>query len=143
MARAAVPGICRRSRLLRLVALAMSVITALVSMPTGHAQAALIGTDQVIGEAAAVSERERVASFLEREDVRAQLAKLGIDADEAAARVASLSDEEVSRISGHLGELPSGEGAVGAVIGAAVLIFLVLLVTDLLGLTDVFPFVRN
>jgi hypothetical protein len=121
----------------------MSAITALVSAPAGQARAALIGTDQVIGEAAAVSERERVASFLEREDVRSQLAMLGIDAAEAAARVASLSDEEVRRISGHLSELPSGEGAIGAVIGAAVLIFLVLLVTDLLGLTDVFPFVRN
>lgn len=134
---------CGRSRLLRPVALAMAVIMALVSMPVGAARAALVGTDQIIGASAAGSDRDRVAAFLEREDVRSQLVMLGIDPAEAAARVASLSDEEVRQISGHLGELPSGEGAIGAIIGAAVLIFVVLLITDLLGLTDVFPFVRR
>lgn len=129
--------------MLRPVALAMALIVAFVSMPVGVARAALIGTDQVIGAAAAASERDRVRAFLEREDVRAQLVMLGIDPSEAAARVASLSDEEVRQISGHLGQLPSGEGAIGAIIGAAVLIFIVLLITDLLGLTDVFPFVRR
>jgi hypothetical protein len=143
MMRVASLATCGRSRLSRPVALAMVVIMTLVSMPVGGARAALIGTDQVIGEAAAASDRERVAAFLVREDVRSQLAMLAIDPAEAAARVASLSDEEVREISGHLSQLPSGEGAIGAVIGAAVLIFLVLLVTDLLGLTDVFPFVHN
>jgi hypothetical protein len=132
-----------RSRLLRPVALAMVLIIAFVSMPVGVARAALIGTDQVIGAAPDASDRARVRAFLEREDVRAQLVMLGIDPSEATARVASLSDEEVRQISGHLGQLPSGEGAIGAIIGAAVLIFLVLLITDLLGLTDVFPFVRR
>jgi hypothetical protein len=132
-----------RSRLLRPVALAMALIIAFVSMPVGAARAALIGTDQVIGAGADASDRDRVQAFLEREDVRAQLVMLGIDPSEASARVASLSDEEVRQISGHLGQLPSGEGAIGAIIGAAVLIFIVLLITDLLGLTDVFPFVRR
>jgi hypothetical protein len=143
MMRAASRSTCGRSRLLRPVALAMAVIMALVSMPVGAARAALIGTDRIIGEAAAASDRDRVAAFLEREDVRSQLVMLGIDPAEAAARVASLSDEEVDQISGHLGQLPSGEGAIGAIVGAAVLIFVVLLITDLLGLTDVFPFVRR
>jgi hypothetical protein len=132
-----------RSLLLRPVALAMALIIAFVSMPVGAARAALIGTDQVIGAGADASDRDRVQAFLEREDVRAQLVMLGIDPSEASARVASLSDEEVRQISGHLGQLPSGEGAIGAIIGAAVLIFIVLLITDLLGLTDVFPFVRR
>jgi hypothetical protein len=143
MMRAASRSTCGRGGLLRPVALAMTMIMALVSMPVGGARAALIGTDQIIGEAAAASDRDRVAAFLEREDVRSQLVMLGIDPAEAAARVASLSDEEVDQISGHLGQLPSGEGAIGAIVGAAVLIFVVLLITDLLGLTDVFPFVRR
>ena len=66
-----------------------------------------------------------------------------VDPAEAVQRVAGLSDAEVQRIAGHLDQLPAGQGAIGAVIGAAVLIFLILLVTDLLGLTDVYPFVRN
>lgn len=133
----------RLTRSLRAVAMMMAVIMALVSMPLGVARAALVGTDQVIARSEMAAERERVAAFLEREDVRSQLVVLGVDPAEAAARVASLSDEEVAEIAGQLDQLPSGEGAVGTVVGAIVIIFLVLLVTDLLGLTNVFPFVRR
>lgn len=133
----------RLTRSLRAVAMMMAVIMALVSMPLGVARAALIGTDQVIERSEVAAERERVAAFLEREDVRSQLVVLGVDPAEAAERVASLSDEEVAEIAGQLDQLPSGEGAVGTVVGAIVIIFLVLLVTDLLGLTNVFPFVRR
>ena len=56
--------------------------------------------------------------------------RLGVDPEEAARRIASLSDEEVQQIAGRLDELPAGEGFVGVVIGAALIIFLVLLITD-------------
>jgi hypothetical protein len=75
--------------------------------------------------------------------VRQQMVALGVDPAEAMGRVASLSDAEVQQIAGHLDRLPAGGDAVVAVIGAAVLIFLVLLVTDLLGLTHIFPFVHH
>lgn len=133
----------RLQQLIRPMALAMAIIVALVSLPTGLARAAMIPTDEVIGEQAAGGERGRVEAFLLRDDVRAQMAALGVDGDEAALRVAGLSDAEVQQIAGYLDELPAGEGAVGSIIGAAVLIFLVLLLTDLLGLTNVFPFVRR
>ncbi|MFP6758617.1 MAG: PA2779 family protein [Alphaproteobacteria bacterium] len=85
----------------------------------------------------------KVETFLAREDVKGQLVVLGVDPSEAAVRVASLTDSELAQIAGRLDELPAGEGAVGAIVGAIVLIFLVLLVTDLLVLTDVFPFVKK
>jgi hypothetical protein len=107
------------------------------------AQAALVSTDRVTATATASAERDRVTAFLARDDVRAQLVTLGIAPDEAQARVAALSDAEVSRIAGRIDELPAGQGAVGAVVGAVLVIFIVLLVTDLLGLTKVFPFTRG
>jgi hypothetical protein len=129
--------------LIRPLALALAVVIAIVSLPAGLARAAMIPTDEVVGLQAAVGERARVEAFLSRADVQAQMAALGIDPVEAARRVGGLSDLEVAQIAGHLDTLPAGEGAVGAVVGAAVLIFLVLLVADLLGLTNVFPFVRR
>ena len=60
-----------------------------------------------------------------------------------AARVAALSDDQVREIAGHLDQLPAGQSAVAAVVGAILIIFLVLLVTDLLGLTNIFPFVNH
>ena len=78
-----------------------------------------------------------------REDVQQQLTLLGVDPDEAAERVAGLSDEELRQIAGQLDELPAGESTVGILVGAALIVFLVLLITDLQGLMDVFSFVKK
>jgi hypothetical protein len=131
----------------RIVALPMAVMMFLTSLPLGMARAALVGTEQAVGQGAAAvagaAERQRVLAFVQREDVRRQMEELGVDPAEAAARVGRLTDEEVRRIAGHLDRLPAGQGAVGALIGAVIFVFLVLLLTDLLGLTDIFPFVRR
>ena len=127
----------------KLVATAMAVLMVMNVAPIGLAQAKMVTTDQVLEHADPGSDRERVESFLLREDVQRQLVLLGINPEEAASRVASLSNGEIQQIAGRLDELPAGEGGVGAVVGAILIIFLVLLITDLMGLTDVFPFVKK
>jgi hypothetical protein len=130
----------------RVVALTMAIVLLITSLPLGVAQAALVTTDQVLGDQAqndARRERDKVSAFLQREEVRRQMIALGVNPMEAVARVASLSDAEIRRVAGHIDSLPAGQGVIVALIGAAVFIFLVLLITDLLGLTHVFPFVRD
>ncbi|HSA81435.1 MAG TPA: PA2779 family protein [Geminicoccaceae bacterium] len=127
----------------RLVALALAVVMFVLTGPLDAAHAALVTTGEAIEAGAAAGERDRVAAFLAREDVRAQMVALGVDPVEAVNRVAGLSDAEVRQIAGHLDRLPAGQSALGVVIGAALFIFIVLLITDLLGLTNVFPFVRR
>jgi hypothetical protein len=127
----------------KFVATAMAVLMVMNVAPIGLAQAKMVTTDQVLEHADPGSDRERVESFLLREDVQSQFVLLGINPEEAANRVASLSDEEIQQIAGRLDELPAGEGGVGVVVGAILIIFLVLLITDLMGLTDVYPFVNN
>lgn len=68
---------------------------------------------------------------------------MGLDKAMAKARVDGLTDEEVARVVQRLDQLPAGGDAFGAVIFSAVFIFLVLLVTDIMGFTDVFPFVKK
>lgn len=106
------------------------------------AQAQLIDTNTVIAVQQGEASRERVAAFLGREDVQQAMIQHGVDAAEARQRVASLSDAELARISQVMEQLPAGGSAVGAIVGAAVLIFIVLLITDILGLTNVFSFVN-
>jgi cytochrome c1 len=130
-------------QLRRHVALALAVVMFVLTGPLDAAHAALITSGQAIEAGAAEEGRDRVAAFLAREDVREEMVALGVDPVEAVNRVAGLSDAEVRQIAGRLDQLPAGQSAVGAVIGAALLIFLVLLITDLLGLTNVFPFVRR
>ncbi len=127
----------------RSLAIGLAGLMAVMTLPMGFAQAKMVTTDQVIEQSAPSDNRAQVRDFLMREDVRQQLTQLGVDPEEAARRVAGLSDEEVQQIAGRLDELPAGEGFVGVVVGAALIIFLVLLITDLLGLTDVYPFVNK
>ncbi len=127
----------------KFVATAMAVLMVMNVAPIGLAQAKMVTTDQVLEHADPGSDRERVESFLLREGVQRQLVLLGINPEEAASRVASLSNGEIQQIAGRLDELPAGEGGVGVVVGAILIIFLVLLITDLMGLTDVYPFVNN
>jgi hypothetical protein len=130
-------------QLRRGVALVLAVVMFVVSMPLGLANAALVSTEQVLAGADGVADRARVLAFLERAEVREQIVALGVDPNEAAARVRALSDAQVREIAGQLDQLPAGQSAIGVVVGAILIIFLVLLVTDLLGLTNVFPFVNH
>ena len=130
-------------RFMRSVSLILVVSFCLLNVTVPNAQARMIGTDDVIAGQQAADQRARVSAFLEREDVRQILTRNGVNPAEAQLRVDSLSNEEVARISNNLDQLPAGGDAVGALVGAAVLIFLVLLITDLLGLTHVYPFVNH
>jgi VIT1/CCC1 family predicted Fe2+/Mn2+ transporter len=120
----------------------MAVVMFLHVGPLPVAHAAIVATEQVIREDVATENRVRVMTLLAREDVRREMEALGIDPEEATARTKALSDEEITRIANKLDEMAVGQSAVAAIIGAAVFIFIVLLITDILCLTNVFPFAR-
>ncbi|EPC03669.1 hypothetical protein L861_19235 [Litchfieldella anticariensis FP35 = DSM 16096] len=98
----------------------------------------LVSTQDAMQADQVRSDRERINALLARQDVQEQLLAQGVDPADVEARVAALSDEEVSQMADHLDDLPAG----ASVVGALVLIFVILLVTDILGLTNVFPFTR-
>jgi hypothetical protein len=111
----------------RLIAAALIVATAMTSLP---AHAAMIGLD---------GDRARIAAVLQRAEVRERLAELGVGAEQAQARIAALSDAEAAELAAQFETLPAG----GAdVLTVALVVFLVLLVTDILGYTKIFPFTR-
>ncbi len=106
-----------------------SLLILCVALPV-PSQAGMIALD---------GERVRVERLLERADVQEQLKALGVDPAQAKARVAALSDDEAAALAARIDSLPAG----GAdIIGALLLVFIVLLITDILGLTKVFPFTK-
>ena len=86
------------------------------------------------------SERTQVMQFLAREDVAKHIAAQGVDIALVQQRVAAMSDDEITQLSGKIDKLPA---AGSDVLGAVLFVFIVLLVTDILGLTKVFPFTRS
>ncbi|MCG6869604.1 MAG: PA2779 family protein [Gammaproteobacteria bacterium] len=112
--------------------------------PVPGVNAAMLGTRSVLEQSASEpSDRTRVDAFLAREDVGAAFRAQGIDPFEARIRVDSLTDAEIRRLATQIDRLPAGGSSVGAIVGALLLVFVVLLITDLLGLTHVFPFVNR
>lgn len=130
-------------RLARFVALPLAVAVCWVALGAAPAQAGLVGTEEVVNEEAVAADRAQVKAYLARQEVQGQLQGLGIDADEVTARVDALTDAEVQQIASKLDQRPAGGDALGSVVGAAVFVFIVLLITDIAGATDVFPFVTK
>jgi hypothetical protein len=127
----------------RAIALTMAGVMIVVTLMVGRAEAGLITTEQVLATRNVSDERSRIASFIMRSDVSQQMQALGVDPSEAEARVAALSDDEVRQIAGQLDQLPAGQGVFETAIVAALFAFVILLVTDILGYTDIFPFVKR
>lgn len=127
------------NRLKRLTASVLIASTALMGLPF-HAQAGMVGTEEALSKAQAPAERDRVQSFLQRDDVRAALQARGVDPQAAADRVRALSDPEVAQLAQQIDKAPAaGVDALGFVL----VLFVVLLITDALGMTKVFPFTRT
>ena len=121
------------ARLRRLIAGVLIVCISGLGMPL-PAQAAMLATDSAVGSA----DRERISSMLDRADVRAQLEAYGVNSSDVKARVAALTDEEAAGLAARMDQLPAG----GDILGVILIVFLVLLITDILGLTKIFPFTR-
>jgi hypothetical protein len=103
------------------------------------ANAAIVSTSEMVATEQSKIDREYLINSLEREEVRTALTSQGVDLEMAKQRVVSMTDEEVSTLNQKMDEMPAGGGVVGAVI----IVFLVLVITDLVGWTDVFPFVKK
>lgn len=100
------------------------------------AQAGLVATSAVVR----AGHQERISALLDRADLQAQLRAYGVSAAEVKARVAALTDEEAAQLTARLDNLPAGGESI---IGAILIVFIVLLITDILGFTKVFPFTRS
>lgn len=128
---------------LKPVGLFLAVFMFLISGPCQSAMAAMIGTESVVNTDRAQDAREYLKSLLAREDVKSALVSQGIDPGEAEHRLDSLTDEEAIRVADQLQELPAGGGFFVTLLIVALIVFLVLLATDIAGYTDIFPFVKS
>jgi hypothetical protein len=110
-----------------------------MGLPLQSAFAGIVETDQAVSHELAEQDRARINAFFGREDVLAQLQNQGVTAGEAKARVNALTNDEAHMIAGKLDQLPAG----GDILGLLFTVFIILLVTDILGYTKVFPFTRS
>lgn len=118
----------------RCIARVLVVCTIGLGMPSSS-MAGIVPTDQVYASV----RRDQVKDFLDRAEVRAKMQALGVDPDAARARVDALGDDEVATLTGEIDRLPAGGTDALTVV---LVVFIILLITDILGVTKVFPFVK-
>ena len=126
-------------KLRRFLAYSLIVSLAGAGLPA-PAQAGMLATENALATQSGA--RERIATILERRDVRAQLETRGVNPADVQARVAALTDEEATRLAKRIDQLPAGGDGFEALISALLIVFIVLLITDILGVTKVFPFTK-
>ena len=125
-------------RLIRVVSQFLLVSFLMVNLQQA-AFAGIVSTTDIIDSYEVQMNKQRIHQFLARDDVRSELIAMGVNPEDALKRVEGMTDEEVQVFAQNMQELPAG----GDVLGVLLVIFLVLLFTDIMGWTDVFPFVKK
>lgn len=84
------------------------LIGCLLFMSLGVARAGMIGVDQLSNPSGASADRAAVMTLLTRDDVMREMQAQGVDPTDAKARVAAMTDSEVSGLKSQLDTLPAG-----------------------------------
>jgi len=111
----------------------------LVLSPVMSAQAAIVDNDALLAETPAQHTRDSLQQLFEQDQVRAQLQALGVSPEWANERARTLTDAELARINNGTGQLEAGSDSV---LGVLLVIFIVFVITDIIGATDIFPFIH-
>lgn len=98
-------------------------------------QAKMLSTEQVQQQ----YDKAQLLDVLASAEVQEKLLALGVDADQVKERVNNLSAAEVEQLNANLADMPAGADGLGLI----VFIFVVFVITDMIGATDVFPFVNK
>lgn len=125
----------------KLVSTGLIVCITAAGLPL-EAQARMVATEEITAAAQTSpmsTSRDKVTQFLVRDEIRQAMLGQGVTPEAAMARVAAMSDSEVAELAGRVDQAPAG----GDVLGVLFTVFIVLLVTDIMGLTKVFPFTRS
>ncbi|MGD8630633.1 MAG: PA2779 family protein [Gammaproteobacteria bacterium] len=110
----------------------------LALLPLMPAQAAMLGNDRIISEQQITLDRAKILEVLDQQFTRQQLETWGVSPEMARERINSLTGQELANINRQFDELEAG----GGILGILLVIFIVFVITDALGATDIFPFVH-
>lgn len=114
-----------------------SLLCPLLLLGVSQAQAAPFSSDVVMAEQQYQFDKQQVLAFVDRSEVQQKLMELGVSPTDAKLRIASMTADEINALNGQLNEMPAG-----GIVGAVVTVLAVVAILDLLGVTDVYPFIR-
>ncbi len=120
----------------RIVTLTLSLL--LICAPISQAQAAIIANAQLIDQVQQANDKDVLLQTINRVDVQEQLLGMGVNTAELENRISQMTQQEIAQLNQQINDLPAG----GDVLGIIVLIFIIFIITDVIGATDIFPFIH-
>ena len=102
------------------------------------AYAGIVSSEQVIVQQQSIYNKQQVIEMLNNVEVQDKLVALGVSIEDAEIRIASMTDQELNQLNTQMNDMP----AAGGIVGVVVTVLVVLVVLDLVGVTDVFSFIR-
>lgn len=111
----------------------------LMIMPMVPVQAAMVGTGEIVNPEQYSLARDELQQFLDQEAAQQQLQAWGVNPDLVKERINSLTDSELARINREIDTLNAGGTSI---LGVLLIIFIVFVITDVIGATNIFPFIH-
>lgn len=104
---------------------------------TSNVKAEAISSDSVMQTQSAQYNKQQLLAMVSREDVQNKLMSLGVDSNDAVARINGMTESEIAKLNQELNQAPAG-----GVVGAVLTVLAIIAILDLVGVTDVYPFIR-
>ncbi|CAI3804161.1 PA2779 family protein [Rheinheimera sp. MM224] len=114
-----------------------SILCPMLVLGMSQASAAVFSSEQVIANQQFNFNKQQVLSYVDSAEVQNKLIELGVSPADAKQRIANMTAEELSALNSQMNEMPAG-----GIVGIVVTVLVVVVVTDLMGLTDVYPFIN-
>ncbi|RRU99919.1 hypothetical protein EGI97_00125 [Stutzerimonas xanthomarina] len=126
------------SPLLKRVATVLAALHLLLVAQVPLAQAAMIGTPEVVAKHQQQVDRQQLLTMLDDQDVQKKLEAMGVERDQVEKRINGLTAAELAQFNQQLDQAPAGAGVVGVI----VLFLVIFIITDMLCATNIFNFVN-
>ena len=117
----------------KLTAITLSASMIIMSLLSTSVQAKMLTSEEAIS----LQNKAQIIERISSKEVSEKLIAMGVNTDNLKTRIDNLSQDELNTLNNQMDQLPAGSGGLGVV----VFIFVVLVITDMIGATDVFPFV--
>ena len=120
----------------RTLALLLSI--SLFSLTISQSHAAVVANNQLIHPTQFAMDKDSLLQSINKNNVQEQLKNMGVASADIKNRIEQMTHEEIAQLNEQINELPAGSGALGAIL----LVFVIFVITDVIGATDIFPFIH-
>ena len=114
-----------------------SILCPMLVLGISQASADVFSSEQVIASQQFNFNKQQVLSYVDSAEVQNKLIELGVSTADAKQRIATMTVEELNALNTQMNEMPAG-----GIVGTVITVLAVIAVLDLLGVTDVYPFIR-